>query len=145
MSQPALPSGSKRLGNLPLVPLHGSHNAPLSSLLAWHAELLAADRECTTAEAAVEAAAYRFQVAHRQYLLLRGRAYDDDKSPQAAPGSDDPPSGGNGKRRGKGKARASQGDGDGDAEYEMEVEDAEDVMHGSRFDGDGRDGGMNLE
>ena len=130
--------------NLPLVPLHGSHNAPLSSLLAWHAELLAADREYTTAEAAAEAAANRFQVAHKQYFQLFGHAYDDAKSPQAALGSDGPPSGGNGKGRGKGKAPTSQGDGDGNAEYEMEVEDAEDAMHDSRFDGDGRDGGMDL-
>jgi hypothetical protein len=42
---------------LPFVPLHGSASAPLTSLLAWHAEISAAEHEHTAAAATLDVAA----------------------------------------------------------------------------------------
>jgi hypothetical protein len=53
--------------DLPPLPLHGTANAPISELIAWHYEVLASDRAHAEAEVALVAATERRRVAMSRF------------------------------------------------------------------------------
>jgi hypothetical protein len=118
--------------DLPPLPLHGTANAPIAELIAWHHEVLAADRACSDTVAAASAAVERRRIAVSRFVKLQA-GYIGDKMivEETAASSGAGGSGGKNMGKGKGKARASSDDDDdedeaGDASVESEVEGEED-------------------
>jgi hypothetical protein len=111
--------------DLPPVPLHGTANAPLPELLAWHAEVLAADREHAASAAATAAAFERRRVAFKRFVALIGIYRDDRNALQAGEASADTPKAVD---KGEGKARASAGGSDAEDEMADENDELESEM-----------------
>jgi hypothetical protein len=115
------------MAKVPSVPLLGTPNTPLSELLAWHGELLTADREHATNTAAIAASLERRRIAFKQFLRLICIHGDDQKAARAAAASGDTSIAVD---KGKGKERAPLAEGDdvsdGDAEMSHAEEEEED-------------------
>jgi hypothetical protein len=140
VSAPGLPVGFDDQQHPPAVPLRGSSSAPLPILLAWHAELLAAQRECAAVATTLEAAEARRHTAWAHYLELVGNRYEDDRQSPVSRAAGGPQTRG----RDKGKARASPGDGDESAELGDEGKSIDEVDSGLRVQDDDLSGSMDL-
>jgi hypothetical protein len=114
-----VPTGGTPFEELPFIPLHGSASTPLASLLAWCAEIFAAEHEHTAAATALDVAAKCHHIAFEKYTLLLRLDYDDHWSSGGSEASGGPLL--TYQDKGKGKSRNSGGVSPGDAEDELEV------------------------